>query len=101
MEDKNQILDDDVMVTIELDNGEQLPCEIITIFDIDDQDYIVLEPQETANDPDCEESELYVYRYFEDEDGNCSLENILDDEEYEKVHDRIDELLDELYYEQM
>lgn len=94
-------LDDDVMVTLELDDGVQVDCEIITIFESEGQDYIVLEPQETANDPDCEEAELYVYRYFEDEEGNCSLENIQDDDEYERVHDCIDELLDEAYYEQL
>lgn len=100
-EENNQMLDDDVMVTLELDDGVQMDCEIITIFEMNGQDYIILEPQETANDPDCEEAELFVYRYFEDEEGNCSLENIQSDEEYEMVHDRVDELLDEAYFNEM
>ena len=42
--------DDDVMVTIELD-GEDLDCEILTIFDIDNQDYIVLMPVDENGEP--------------------------------------------------
>ena len=38
---------------------------------------------------------------FEDEDGNPSLDNITDDEEYEIVADRFDELLDEEEFEAM
>ena len=48
-----------------------------------------------------EEGEVFIYRYFEDEEGNPSLENIEDDEEYEAVADRFDELLDEAAYEDM
>ena len=47
---ENQELDDDVMVTIELD-GEDLDCEILTIFDIEDQDYIVLLPVDENGEP--------------------------------------------------
>ena len=47
---ENQELDDDVMVTIELD-GEDLDCEILTIFDIEDQDYIVLMPVDENGEP--------------------------------------------------
>ena len=39
-------------------------------------------------------------RYFEDEDGNPSLENIQDDEEYEAVEERFDELLDEVQFDE-
>ena len=42
-----------------------------------------------------EDGEVFIYRYLEDEDGNPSLENIEDEEEYEAVTDRFDELLDE------
>lgn len=95
-----QAIDDDVMVTLELEDGQQLACEILTIFDIKDQSYIVLEPQEQAQDPECDEYDIFVYRYFETEDGEYSLENIDNDEEYELVSDRIDELLDEAFYDE-
>ena len=38
---------------------------------------------------------MYIFRYFEDEEGNPSLENIQSDEEFEAVEERFDELLDE------
>ena len=104
MNDNNkpqEAIDDDVCVTLTLDDGSEIECEILTIFDLGEQNYIVLEPAATANDPNAEEAEIYVYRYFEDEDGNYSLENITDDEEYEAVSDRLDELMDESYYDSL
>ena len=92
--------DTDILVTLDLDDGTQAECEILTIFSLDDQDYIVLLPQNEAGEPN-EEGEVYIYRYFEDGEGNPSLENILDDEEYERVADRFDEWLDESEFDDM
>ncbi len=96
---KNQNLDDDAMfVTLDLDDGTQVECEILTIFDVNKQDYIALLP---LSDNDEESDEVFIYRYFEDEEGNPSLENIEDDDEYEAVADRFDELLDEAAFDEM
>lgn len=95
MGDSNTIQDDeDICVTLDLDDGTQVECEILTIFDVDGQDYIALLPL-NENGEENEEGTVYIYRYFEDEDGNPSLENIESDEEYEAVEERFDELLDE------
>lgn len=48
---------------------------------------------------DDEDSEIYFYRYKEDAEGNPSLENIEDDDEYDLVVDAFDELLDEEEFE--
>ena len=37
--------DEDICVTLDMDDGTQVDCEIVTIFDVNDQDYIVLLPQ--------------------------------------------------------
>ena len=84
--------DDDVMVTIELD-GEDLDCEILTIFDIDNQDYIVLMPVDENGEP-LDDTLVYIYRYFEN-DGEYAIDNIQSDEEYERVNKRFNELLEE------
>ncbi len=84
--------DDDVMVTIELD-GEDLDCEILTIFDIDNQDYIVLMPVDENGEP-LDDTLVYIYRYFEN-DGDYAIDNIQSDEEYERVNKRFNELLEE------
>ena len=97
---KNQNLEDDEMfVTLDLDDGSQVECEILTIFEVNKQDYIALLP--LSEDEDEEGEEVFIYRYHEDEEGNPSLTNIEDDDEYEAVADRFDELLDEAAFDEM
>lgn len=92
--------DADICVTLDLDDGTQVECEILTIFDVGEQDYIALLPLDEKGEPN-EEGEVFIYRYSEDSEGNPNLENIQDDEEYEAVSDRFDELLDEADYEKL
>ena len=90
---------DDVIVTLNFDEGDQ-ECRILTIFDMGEQDYIVLLPlDEKGNDNP--EGIFYLYRYYEDEEGNPSLDNIPDDEEYEAALDLLDELQDEALFDEM
>ena len=97
--DENQVFpvdnaDDDVVVTLSLDDGSEVTCEILTIFDIGDQDYIVLLPLD-ENGEENAEGQVYIYRYFEDETGAPSLDNIESDEEYDAVAKKFDELYGE------
>ena len=92
--------DEDVMVTLSLDDGTEVSCEILTIFTAGARDYIVLLPLDQAGNPP-EDGTVYIYRYEEDETGAPSLENILDDEEYALVEERYDELLDEAAFDEM
>ena len=90
----------DMQVTLSLDDRSEVECAILTIFELEEQNYIALLPLDEDGNEN-EEGEVFIYRYFEDEEGNPSLENIEDDEEYEAVADRFDELLDEAAYEDM
>ena len=92
--------DDDVMVTLSLDNGTEVSCEILTIFTAGERDYIVLMPLDDAGNPP-DDGTVYIYRYEEDETGAPSLENIPDDEECALVEERFDELLDEAAFDEM
>ena len=92
--------EEDMFVTLSMDDGKDVECQVLTIFDCKDQDYIALLPLD-ENGENNEESEVYIYRYSEDKEGNPSLENIESDEEYEIVSDRFDELLDEEEFEEM
>jgi len=97
--DENQVFpvdneDDDVVVTLSLDDGSEVTCEILTIFDIGDQDYIVLLPLD-ENGEENAEGQVYIYRYFEDETDAPSLDNIESDEEYDAVAKKFDELYGE------
>lgn len=101
MTDNNQKNEDtDVLVTLDLDDGSQVECEILTIFTVNERDYIALLPIDEDGEAD-EETEVFIYRYSEDEDGNPNLDNIQDDDEYEAVSDRFDELLDEAEFDEM
>lgn len=103
MAEKNQfnnLEDEEIFVTLDLDDGSSVECEILTIFEVNGRDYIALLPVDENEQPD-EESEVFIYRYSEDEEGNPSLENIEDDEEYEIVADRFDELLDEEVFDEL
>lgn len=90
---------DDIRVSLELDDGE-VECRILTIYDCNDKDYIALLPLD-KNGNDNPDGEVYIYRYFEDEQGLPSIENIEDDEEYEMAADRFDELLDDELFDDM
>ena len=85
--------EEDIYVTLDLENGET-DCSVITIFELNGRDYIVLHP--IGEDDDL----IYIYRYFEDEEGNPSIEYIDDDKEYEAVDERFDELMDEAMFEE-
>ena len=87
---------EDIRVTLELDEGE-VECKILTIFDVNEQDYIALMPlNPDGSDPD--EGTDYLYRYAEDEEGLPQIDSITDDDEYEAAADRFDEMLDDDYF---
>ena len=89
---------EEVTVTLTLDDGSQLECVVLTIFDAGKREYIALLPMDGQ---EAEEGEVYLYRYSEDADGNPSLENIEDDEEYYIVSEAFDELLDEQEFDEL
>lgn len=85
-------------VTLTLDDDEELECAVIAIYPANGRDYIALLPIEGEA---AEDGEVYLYRYDEDEDGNPSLTNIEDDEEYDVASDAFDELLDSEEFDEL
>lgn len=92
--------EEDLFVTLTLDDDSTLECLVLTIFEVEDVDYIALLPMDEKGEPN-EEGEVLLYKYTEDENGDPTLDNIEDDDEYEAVADRFDELLDEEDFEDM
>ena len=65
---------EDIRVTLDLDEGE-VECKILTIFEVNKQDYIALMPlNPDGSDPD--EGTVYLYRYAEDEDGIPQIDSM-------------------------
>jgi uncharacterized protein YrzB (UPF0473 family) len=79
-------------VTLTLDDDTVVECAILTIFPVNNKDYIALLPLDEKGEN--EEGEVFLYRYSEDENEEPQLSNIEDDEEYEMVAEAFDELLD-------
>ena len=85
--------DEEMTVTLTLDDGTELECVVLTIFEAGEKEYIALLPLDGR---EAEDGEVYLYRYVEDINGNPDLENIDSDEEYEIVADaEYDELVSE------
>lgn len=89
---------EEVTVTLTLDNDEEIECAVLTIYSVDDKEYIALLPLDEEGDN--EDGEVYIYRYSEVE-GEPTLDNIEDDDEYEAAADAFDEWLDEQEFEDM
>ena len=90
---------EEVTVTLTLDNDEVIECAVLTIYSVDDKEYIALLPLDEEGDN--EDGDVFIYRYVETEDGEPTLENIEDDDEYEAAADAFDEWLDEQEFEDM
>lgn len=93
--------DEEMTVTLDLDDGTSVTCAIVTILTVQEQDYIVLLPLE--EDGENHDGEVWFYRYHEDEnDPNAEpeLDYIDNDEEYELVADAFDEYLDNVEFDE-
>ena len=87
--------DEEMTVTLDLEDGSYVECAIVTILTVNNQDYIVLLPLDENGEN--EDGEVWFYRYSENEnDPNEEpvLDYIDDDNEYEAVADAFDEFLD-------
>ena len=98
MANDNMEPQEEMTVTLSMDDGSEVECVVLTIFEAAGKDYIALLPMDSA---EAEEGEVYLHRYYETEGQEPSLGNIEDDEEYEIVADAFDELLDAQEYDEL
>ena len=82
MEDQN------LTVTLTLDNDEELECDVLTIFSAGTHEYIALLPLDENGEAN-ESGDVFIYRY-EEIDGEPNLSNIEEDEEYDAAADAFD-----------
>ena len=100
MSNKFDTPDEDMTVTITLDDDTEITCDVVTILNVEDKDYIVVLPTNTNGR--FPEDEVWIYGYAENpDDANEEPELIYidDEEEYEKVADAFDEYLDALDFD--
>ncbi len=92
MAEQNNYTDEVITVTLTLDNDEVVECVVLTTYTANEQEYIALLPLDENGEST--DGDVYLYRYAV-VDGEPTLENIEDDDEYEIAADAFDEWMDE------
>ncbi len=77
-ENKNNPQEEADIITLEFDDGVELECEIMGVFDCDGKDYIALIPLDDSDD-------VYIYGYNEVGDDEFELVDIEDEDLFEHV----------------
>ena len=73
-------------ITLEYDDGVEMECEILGVFEAHGKEYIALLPQDGSED-------VYIYGYKEVGEDEFELIDIVDDAEFEKAVAVFDELM--------
>ena len=80
-------------VTLTLENIEELECAVLNIFEADEKEYIALLPLDENGDNT--DGQIYLYRFIDNgEEEEPGLENIEEDEEFDRVSAIFNEWLD-------
>ena len=80
--------DEELVITLEFEDGTEVEAEIMGTFDLDGKEYIALLPDDGTDD-------VYLYGYKEVCDDEFELIDIEDDEEFERVAAEFDKLCEE------
>ena len=80
-------------VTLTLENNEELECAVLNIFEANEKEYIALLPLDENGDNT--DGQIYLYRFIDNgEEVEPGLENIEEDEEFDRVSAVFNEWLD-------
>ena len=86
---KNPDMEEEVdIITLEFDEGEEVECEIMGVFDFNGKEYIALIPDDGTDD-------VYIYGYREVGEDEFEIVDIDDDAEFEAVAAEFDKIMDE------
>ena len=77
-------------ITLEFDDGAEIECEIMGVFDYEGKEYIALIPNDGSDD-------VYIYGYKEVGEEEFELVDIESDEEFEKVVAEFDKIMEAEY----
>ncbi len=75
------------VITLEFEDGEELECEIIGTFDVNDEEFIALVPDDNSGD-------VYIYAFSETEDG-FDINEIEDEDKFNMVVAEFEKLMEE------
>ena len=87
-DEKNIEVEETEVITLEFDDGGEVECEIMGVFDLNGKEYIALIPDDGTDD-------VYIYGYEEVGDDEFELIDIEDDAEFEAVVAEFDKIMAE------
>ncbi len=87
-DERNLEVEETEVITLEFDDGVEVECEIMGVFDYEGKEYIALIPDDGTDD-------VYIYGYKEVGEDEFELVDIEDDEEFEKVVAEFDKIMAE------
>ncbi|MBQ4650483.1 MAG: DUF1292 domain-containing protein [Firmicutes bacterium] len=79
-------MDEADVITLEFDDGVEVECEIMGVFDYNGKEYIALIPDDDTDD-------VYLYGYKEVGEEEFELVDIEDDAEFEAVVAEFDKIM--------
>ena len=85
-EKKNVEIEETDVITLEFDDGAEIDCEIMGVFDYNGKEYIALIPDDGTDD-------VYIYGYKEVGEDEFELVDIEDDAEFESVVAEFDKIM--------
>ena len=85
-EKKNVEAEEADVITLEFDDGAEIECEIMGVFDFNGKEYIALIPDDGTDD-------VYIYGYKEVGEDEFELIDIEDDGEFEAVVAEFDKIM--------
>ena len=85
-ENNNQVQEDVDVITLEFEDGAEIECEVMGIFDYEGAEYIALIPNDGTDD-------VYIYGYKEVDDEEFELVDIESDELFAKVVAEFDAIM--------
>ena len=86
-------INESITVTLTLDNDQELECAVLTIFEAEGREYIALLPLDDNGENS--DGQVYLYRFIDNgEEEEPDLENIVDDDEFERVSEAYNEWME-------
>ncbi len=102
MSKRDNFAEEEMTVSLELEDGTNVECAVVTILEVQGQDYIALLPLNENGEN--EDGDVWLYRYSENPDDpneEPELSDIESDDEYDLVADAFDEFLDSVEYDEI
>lgn len=95
-------IDEEMTVSITLEDDTTVVCSVVTIFEVNGKDYIAVVPIDEEGNAASDDAWIYGYKENPDDPNEePELIYIDDEEEYEAACDKFEEYLDTIEFNEM